>query len=133
MVQPTGLEGDLDLTMPSRADRLAGLRQLLRDWLSVNGATDEDRDAFAIAATEACANAIRHAYDPGEGEIEVGAALESGAATVRVRDHGDWREPQEGKPGGWGIPMMRAFMDNVRIETEDDGTTVVLRRRLGPR
>ena len=129
VVQSIGLEGDLEFAMPTRADQLVALRQLLRDWLSGNGATEDDRDAFAIAATEACANAIRHAYGPGHAEVEVQATLESGTATVTIRDRGGWREPRE-EQRGWGIPVMRAFMDDVRIEAENDATTVVLRRRL---
>jgi anti-sigma regulatory factor (Ser/Thr protein kinase)/putative methionine-R-sulfoxide reductase with GAF domain len=126
VVQSIGLEGDLEFAMPARADQLVAVRQLLRDWLSGSGGTEDDRDAFAIAATEACANAIRHA---GRAEVEVRATLESGTATVTVRDRGGWREPREEQPG-WGIPVMRAFMDDVRISAESDGTTVVLRRRL---
>ena len=127
VVQLIGLEGDLEFAMPAKADQLVALRQLLRDWLSGTGATEDDRDAFAIAATEACANAIRHA---GHAEVEVHATLESGTATVTIRDRGGWREPRDEQPG-WGIPVMRAFMDDVRIQAENDGTTVVLRRRLG--
>jgi anti-sigma regulatory factor (Ser/Thr protein kinase)/putative methionine-R-sulfoxide reductase with GAF domain len=129
VVQSIGLEGDLQFAMPARADQLVALRQLLRNWLSGNGATEDDRDAFAIAATEACANAIRHAHVPGDAEVEVRATLEAGTATVTIRDSGGWREPRE-EHRGWGIPVMRAFMDDVQIEAENDGTTVVLRRRL---
>ena len=129
VVQSIGLDGDLEFAMPVRADQLVALRQLLRAWLSGKGATKDDRDAFAIAATEACANAIRHAYGPGHAEIEVRATFESGTATVTIRDRGGWREPRE-EQRGWGIPVMRAFMDDVRIEAENDATTVVLRRRL---
>ena len=129
VVQSIGLDGDLEFAMPARADQLVALRQLLRAWLSGKGATDDDRDAFAIAATEACANAIRHAYGPGHAEVEVRATFESGTATVTIRNRGGWREPRE-EQRGWGIPVMRAFMDDVRIEAENDATTVVLRRRL---
>jgi anti-sigma regulatory factor (Ser/Thr protein kinase)/putative methionine-R-sulfoxide reductase with GAF domain len=129
VVQSIGLDGDLEFAMPARADQLVALRQLLRAWLSGKGATEDDRDAFAIAATEACANAIRHAYGPGHAEVEVRATFESGTATVTIRNRGGWREPRE-EQRGWGIPVMRAFMDDVRIEAENDATTVVLRRRL---
>jgi anti-sigma regulatory factor (Ser/Thr protein kinase) len=48
---------------------------------------------------------------------------------VTVRDRGGWREPK-GETRGRGIPVMKEFMDDVGIETGDDGTTVVLRRRI---
>jgi anti-sigma regulatory factor (Ser/Thr protein kinase) len=49
---------------------------------------------------------------------------------VSVRDGGAWREPR-GENRGRGIPLMKEFMDDVAIETGDQGTTVELRRRIG--
>src|SRR4029077_7031582 len=102
-----------------------------------NDGTDDDCAAFAIAVTEACANAIEHAYGLRDETIELRASLEDGVANVTIRDHGSWKESQGGNRGR-GIPIMREFMDDVSVESTDEGTTVRLSRRLrtgrsGPR
>ena len=130
LVQAVGLEERLRATVPARADELAGARHLLRRWVAANGGTDDDCAAFAIAATEACANAIEHAYGPVEAEIEIGAGLDGDVAVVTVRDEGSWREPR-GENRGRGIPVMREFMDEVEIDRTEGGTVVELRRRIG--
>jgi serine phosphatase RsbU (regulator of sigma subunit)/anti-sigma regulatory factor (Ser/Thr protein kinase) len=130
LVQVVGLKDRINVTVPARAEELAGIRHLLRRWLTENGATDDDCAAFAIAGTEASANAIEHAYGPGQAKIEITAALDAGVAIVMVRDHGRWREPRGGIRGR-GIQVMREFMDEVLIDPREEGTVVELRRRIG--
>ena len=97
--------------------------------MEANDGTDDDCAAFAIAVSEACANAIEHAYSPGDAKVEIRALLVDGMATVTISDRGEWRDPR-GENRGRGIPIMREFMDDVVIEPTERGTTVHLRRRL---
>ena len=129
-VRSVGLHERLEVDVPAEAEQLATVRQLIRRWVTANGGTDDDCAALAIAVSEACANAVEHAYGPGDATIEVRAALADGEASVTVRDRGDWREPSSGGRGR-GIQMMREFMDEVSIDTGDEGTTVELRLRIG--
>jgi serine phosphatase RsbU (regulator of sigma subunit)/anti-sigma regulatory factor (Ser/Thr protein kinase) len=129
-VQAEALGEALEFEVQADADQLATVRHLIRRWVTANGGSDDDCAAFAIAVSEACANAIEHAYGPGEATITLHAALTGDLATVAVRDRGRWREPR-GRHRGRGIPVMREFMDDVSIEKGDEGTTVELRRRLG--
>ena len=129
-VRAVGLYEEMEVHVPAEAEQLAIVRHLIRRWVSAHGGTDDDCAAFAIAVTEACANAVEHAYGPGDADIRLGAALEDGEATVTVRDSGRWREPR-GHNRGRGIPVMKEFMDDVAIDAGDDGTTVELRRRIG--
>jgi serine phosphatase RsbU (regulator of sigma subunit)/anti-sigma regulatory factor (Ser/Thr protein kinase) len=129
-VQTVGLHELLDVEIPAEPRQLATIRQLVRRWVEANHGTDDDCAAFAIAVSEACANAIEHAYGPRHAMIEVLAALVDGEATVSIRDRGAWREPRRGNRGR-GIPIMREFMDDVSIERAEHGTTVHLRRRMG--
>ena len=98
--------------------------------MCTNGGTDDDCAAFAIAVTEACANAVEHAYGPNDETIEIRARLTGKEATVTVRDRGGWRAPR-GKNRGRGIAVMREFMDDVGITRGPEGTTVELQRRIG--
>jgi serine phosphatase RsbU (regulator of sigma subunit)/anti-sigma regulatory factor (Ser/Thr protein kinase) len=131
-VQSIGLSELLEVEVPAHAEQLAILRHLIRRWVAAHDGTDDDCAAFAIAVSEACANSIEHAYGPGDATITLRASLVDGEATVTVRDMGVWRDPR-GANRGRGISVMREFMDDVKIDTGDDGTTVELRRRLGAR
>ncbi len=128
-VRAVGLSAELDVEVPAEAEQLATVRHLVRRWAAAHGGSDDDCAALAVAVTEACANAVEHAYGPGDATIDLSMALVEGEATVTVRDRGDWRKPR-GENRGRGIPVMEEFMDDVSIETGGDGTTVVLRRRI---
>jgi serine phosphatase RsbU (regulator of sigma subunit)/anti-sigma regulatory factor (Ser/Thr protein kinase) len=131
-VRAVGLHDTLEVEVPAEAEQLATVRHLIRRWVTANAGTDDDCAAFAIAVTEACANAVEHAYGPAHAVIDLRADLDDGEVTVTVRDRGSWREPRGGNRGR-GIPVMREFMDDVVIDTGDGGTTVKLIRRIGER
>jgi anti-sigma regulatory factor (Ser/Thr protein kinase) len=113
----------------ARPDAFGGLRPLLRRWLGRWGATADEVYDITVAVQEAAANAVEHAYAPGDGAFEVDADHEDGLVTVVVRDRGHWRPPR-GRHRGRGLPMMQALMEDVDVRHSDNGTTVVLRRRL---
>ena len=54
-----------------------------------------------LAACEAAANAVEHAYGPGEATFEVSARIADGEVTIDVRDRGTWR-PRATSSGGAG-------------------------------
>jgi GAF domain-containing protein/anti-sigma regulatory factor (Ser/Thr protein kinase) len=122
----------LRTTWPARAETLAGMRPLLRRWLSRWGAEPEEIYDITVAVQEASANAIEHAYGPVRATFEVEAVHEHGVITISVRDRGRWRAPR-GTHRGRGLGMMRSLMDSVEVEPGDQGTTVVLQRSLGRR
>jgi serine phosphatase RsbU (regulator of sigma subunit)/anti-sigma regulatory factor (Ser/Thr protein kinase) len=119
----------LDLTLPADPATLAGLRKQLREWLDEAGANpDESRD-IVLATVEAAANAVEHAYGPGNAQFELDAHVVGGEVTVTVRDFGSWRDESDPHRGR-GLGVMRAAMHGVEVTTETEGTRVTLRRRL---
>jgi anti-sigma regulatory factor (Ser/Thr protein kinase) len=108
---------------------LAGARHALRRWLRGQGADEEGVRVITLAAGEACANAIEHAYGPGAGSFELEALREDAAVCLTVRDHGDWRECR-GAHRGRGLELISATMEDVHIERGRSGTEVVMHRRL---
>jgi serine phosphatase RsbU (regulator of sigma subunit)/anti-sigma regulatory factor (Ser/Thr protein kinase) len=114
---------------PAEADVLASLRHLLRRWLRHHGANDDEIYDITVACQEACANAVEHAYAPGEKAFEVEATRTGRDIEIAIRDHGQWRRAR-GTHRGRGMPMMEALMDSVHVQHTADGTVVVLRRRL---
>jgi anti-sigma regulatory factor (Ser/Thr protein kinase) len=106
------------------------MRPLLRRWLTKWGAGPDEIYDITVAVQEASANAVEHAYAPGNAVFNVNAVHEEGVITVVVHDRGRWREPR-GRHRGRGFSMMRALMESVDVRQTDEGTIVVLRRRLG--
>jgi GAF domain-containing protein/anti-sigma regulatory factor (Ser/Thr protein kinase) len=115
---------------PADTGVLAQLRYLLRRWLNERGASQDETYDITVAVQEACANAIEHAYGPGAAAFSVELDYTAPEVMVTIRDHGRWRDPR-GVHRGRGLPMMRALMGTVDVRTNPDGTTIVLRRRLG--
>jgi serine phosphatase RsbU (regulator of sigma subunit)/anti-sigma regulatory factor (Ser/Thr protein kinase) len=115
---------------PAERSVLAGVRQLLRRWLATRGASTDEIYDIVVACQEACANAVEHAYRPGQHSFELDATYDGGRVRVTIRDEGSWRPPR-GTHRGRGVMMMRGLMDAVDIEHSEEGTTVVLERTLG--
>ena len=125
------LTDSLVTRLPADVDSIPLLRRLLGRWLEEAGATQAQSEDLSLATSEACANAIEHAYGPAPGVLEVSASKSpSGEAMVAVRDYGSWRPPR-GANRGRGLMLMEGLTDSVEVVRGDDGTTVQLSRRLG--
>jgi len=125
------LSDSLRTQLPADLESIPLVRRLLGRWLYEAGATEAQAEDLALATSEACANAIEHAYGPGAGTLEVSGSISpSGEAMVAVRDFGSWRPPR-GANRGRGLPIMEGLTDSVEVVREEGGTTVQLSRRLG--
>jgi serine phosphatase RsbU (regulator of sigma subunit)/anti-sigma regulatory factor (Ser/Thr protein kinase) len=126
-------EETFEMSLPAEPDSLGLMRRSIGRWLKGAGATDDEAYDVLVAAGEACANAIAHAYPIGSAAFEVSARKSFGSVEVEVRDFGSWRDPRPGTSGR-GIALMRELMDDVDLERRlPGGTTVKLRRRLAAR
>jgi serine/threonine-protein kinase RsbW len=130
------------LTIPAKAEfiglgrlALSGLARLHPDPLS-----DEIVADLKLALTEACTNAVRHAYDGGEGIVEIRYELHPDRLVVEVADDGEGfdLEPapttagdDELVEGGLGIAIIRALADELEISgREQGGSTLRFVKRL---
>ena len=126
------LAGRLGLTLPATPDSIPVSRRRLRSWLrTVAPELDQTlaRD-MELACSEACTNAVRHAYSPGDATFSLQAQILEQELLLEVRDHGHWREAR-GQHGGRGLALMRALCDTVEIQRSPEGTHVLMRRSLG--
>jgi anti-sigma regulatory factor (Ser/Thr protein kinase)/putative methionine-R-sulfoxide reductase with GAF domain len=120
---------ELRLQLPATPRQLAPVRQRLRLWLQAQGASEEECTAIVLAAGEACANAIEHAYGPARETFVVRARRNGPAVELMVSDHGRWREPRS-TGRGRGLDIMQRTMEDVEVERGDLGTTVLMKRTL---
>jgi serine phosphatase RsbU (regulator of sigma subunit)/anti-sigma regulatory factor (Ser/Thr protein kinase) len=122
----------LELTLDAHPGVLAGLRSTLGRWLTSERVDDDEVFNVALAASEAAANAVEHAYGAHAATFAVTGELTAREVSIVVQDSGNWREAQTSGRGR-GLTIMRALVDSVGIERGERGTTVTLRKRLGER
>jgi anti-sigma regulatory factor (Ser/Thr protein kinase) len=119
----------LRLQLAARPSVLPTLRPTLMKWLSDSGANKEEAQEIVVATSEACMNAIEHAYALASDPFEVELIASRGEIMVTVRDRGRWREPR-GRERGYGFTLMRALTDDLVVESTAGGTEVHMRRLL---
>jgi PAS domain S-box-containing protein len=117
-------------TLPAEPESLPGLRRRLARFLHAAGADDAETYEITLTVCEAAGNAIEHAYGPGDATFDVEARLDARELVATVSDRGHWRE-RRGVHRGRGLRIIEGLMDQVEVSTEQEGTVVRMRRRLG--
>ena len=128
LVEPVSLVRT-ELTLRAEPESLAQMRRALTRWLRAVGASDTEAYETLVAAGEACANAVAHAYPPGEASYVIEAIRLDDGLEIRVRDFGAWRPPREGSQGR-GLMLIEQLMDDVEIDRGRAGTIVKMKRML---
>ncbi|SRR5436190_19951405 len=116
----------VEIEVAAAAPGVPLVRHALRGLLSGIDVDDDVIADIALAVTEACTNAVVHAYRDGRGTIQVTASHVDGALEVAVRDHGGGMSPRVDTPGlGVGLPVIAAIAESVEIGSPPDGGTEV--------
>jgi serine/threonine-protein kinase RsbW len=126
---------EVTLGLPARPENVAVVRQALAgvaDALEIEVALAAD---MKIAVTEACTNAVLHAYDDEDGPLEVTMRAADGQLEVTVRDQGPGFKPlptQRGEsPLGFGLALIASLADAFAIRGGTDGTEIDMMFHLG--
>jgi serine/threonine-protein kinase RsbW len=116
-----------ELELAAETDNVPLVRHALRGLLEASDVPEERISDITLAVTEACANAVLHAYPDTSGQFEAAADLSpAGELVVTVRDHGSGMAPRVDSPGlGVGLPVMAAIADALEIDTPEGSGTVV--------
>ncbi|HSB39425.1 MAG TPA: ATP-binding protein [Gaiellaceae bacterium] len=117
------------LTIPARAEYITLGRLALTAIAGVRPLSDETLHDLKLALTEACTNSVKHAYDDGNGSVDIVYELRSDRLAVEVGDAGSGFAPRAGRAdgvdeleeGGLGIEIIRALTDEVEIAEREGG------------
>ena len=141
----------LHIETPVDGSYLAYIRSLIGDLARKVGFTEDDVAQIEMAVDEACSNVIAHAYAPKKEwrwksfnpDIRLDVRVEGNRLVIEIRDHGqrfDFAAYQpdeiegrikEMKPHGYGIFIMRKFMDKVQYSSnKKTGNTLRLVKYL---
>lgn len=145
------------LQVPATAEYVDLVRVTLYGIAAKMGFSYEEIEDMKVAVSEACNNAVLHAYgNPAAGtpaiapdeqpRMEIRYVKREDALSIVVKDEGQSFDavaaseapktsPLMGKsigeinPGGLGLYLMQALMDQVEVHSES-GTEVILTKRL---
>jgi anti-sigma regulatory factor (Ser/Thr protein kinase) len=106
------------------------LRRRLEEWLTGQDVSEQDRFDVLLAASEAFANAVEHPLLPAAAVVDVEGSIDGETLELTIRDYGAWRDGKEREEGGLGFPIMRSVMQKVDVDSQSEGSTITLRRRL---
>jgi serine/threonine-protein kinase RsbW len=123
----------LTLDIPAEASNVAVVRHALTGLALSVGMNDEGVADVQTVVTEACMNAVVHAYPEGGGRISVLAETESEHLLIEVRDEGRGIRPESGvRDDGsslrLGLTLIAALSSSYEISGgEGRGTRVAMR------
>ena len=118
------------LRIPARAEYITLSRLALTGLARVRPFPDEVLADLKLAITEACSNSVRHAYDEGDGMVDIVYRLEHDRIEIEVADDGtgfdhegsrDEDEAAELSEGGLGIAIIRSIADELEIGSRASG------------
>lgn len=127
------------LRMPAKAEYLLLGRLALSGMARTVHLDPELLADLKLAVTEACANAVRHAYEA-EGAMTLSFSVEERLVRIDVEDEGtgfqarqveQW-EPDALSEDGMGLAIIRAVVDDLEIGSGPGGrgTRLTLTKRL---
>jgi serine/threonine-protein kinase RsbW len=133
---------NVTLTVPALSEYVDLVRLTLYGIASKMKFTFEDIEDMKVAVSEACNNAVLHAYGADDGKIEIEFKPAGEELSIIVRDFGrsfaiaeknespsmHGKSIDEIQSGGLGLYLMQALMDRVEVQQEG-GTTVVLTKK----
>jgi serine/threonine-protein kinase RsbW len=130
-------DGAVRLTFPAKADYLLLARLALSGLARELPVGDELLADLKLAVTEACGNAVRHAYQGDDGAVTVVFLVSGDRLDMIVEDQGIGPDTLDPEPGssrfsvplesGMGMPIIRAIVDELEVGRGADGQGTVLR------
>jgi len=125
----------LEIRVPCKPEYVRTIRRAIADFGESVEMPRADVEQVEIAASEAVANIVRHAYGGSNGDVppvRVKCSHDQGRLTVEVSDKGRGFEPPKrgeipdvdlNRDGGLGIILIKCLMDRVSYTSKPNGGT----------
>jgi len=127
-----------ELTVAAQEGQLGRVRDFIVNVCEEAGFSAREVSNTKLAVDEACTNIIRHAYCGNcDDKITLRLTRERDMLAFELRDKAPAVDPAkittrdlgDCRPGGLGVPFIRALMDEWQLEPGTDGKGNVLRMR----
>lgn len=121
---------DLELSLPARPENVGVVRHVLGGIAEALALDAELLEDIRLAVSEACANAVVHAYaGESSGLMDLDVRVAAGELEISVRDHGAGMAPRADSPGlGVGLPLMASLACSMELLSPPGGGTEVRMR-----
>ncbi len=123
-----GAGASVRLTIPAKAEYITLGRLALTGLSRLRALPQETIADLKLALTEACSNSVRHAYENGEGSVEIMYELQRDRLVIEVADTGAGFDPRQHErdvedftEGGLGIAIIRSVADELEIGAGEGG------------
>jgi serine/threonine-protein kinase RsbW len=136
----------LSLILRNHVSEIRGLVDRVEAFGAEAGLPADVTFRLTLALDEAVSNVIRHGLTDGtDRPISVGVRVAGGMVTATVEDHGFPFDPndapapnldapiEERTPGGLGVHLVKATMDDVQYRRDGDRNVLTLRTRVQSR
>lgn len=134
----------MKMTVPAQVEYVDLVRLMLYGIASKMKFSFEEIEDMKVAVSEAVNNAVLHAYQGEDGEIEITFAISEEELTIGVHDHGVSFEPadkieaaslqgksiDEIQSGGLGLYLMQALMDRVEVKRAEGTSVKLVKKRM---
>lgn len=138
----------IEMKIPAKPDYVGVIRLTLSGIASRMGFTYEEIEDMKIAASEACTNAVQHAYNKDEGgEVIIGFGVYQEKLEIVVADSGksfnflqtkeelgpytESSTVEQLSEGGLGLYLIETLMDEVRVLNHSGVTVFMVKNRSG--
>jgi len=138
-IQQKELPDGFLLETPGQGNYLTQIRVIVADLARKVGFDDQEVAEIEIAVGEACSNVVKHAYAAGQEwlwrhrdpQIRLELRTEGERLVIEINDHGQRfdfagyqpadidRQLREMNPRGYGVAIIRRFMDEVQYSSND--------------
>ncbi|MCA1032971.1 anti-sigma B factor RsbW [Bacillus timonensis] len=139
----------IEMKIPAKPEYVGVVRLTLSGIANRMGYSYEEIEDLKVATSEACTNAVQHAYQANEeGEVTVGYAIYPNHLEIMVADNGKSfnftqmkeeigpyhtsQSVEQLQEGGLGLYLIDALMDEVNVHHEY-GVTVFMKKYLQKR
>lgn len=120
---------NVSLALSNHAENVVLVREALSGMAETVGVDAVDLNDIRTAVTEACNNVVLHAYEGGEGPLQLELYVNADTVEVVVRDHGTGIRPHvcadEEAALGIGLSIIQALAPRVEFKDVDGGGTEV--------
>jgi serine/threonine-protein kinase RsbW len=122
-------ESVITITIPAKPEYLVLCRLVLSGLSRTMEIEPETLADLKLAVTEACSNAVRHAYENGDGTISVVYTFSEAGISLEIVDDGPGFEDPPARPpqpfalseDGMGLSIIRALVDELELGPRPNG------------
>jgi serine/threonine-protein kinase RsbW len=132
------IDKEITVSIPMLPDMelaVSGLATALAQTIDL----DEDKvDEIKMAIIEACLNAFEHS-DSRDRQVHVHFLIKPEKLIITIRDNGQGFNTKsivspnikqvmksDGSKRGWGLHIIQSLMDDVKIESDQNGTAIIM-------